>query len=303
MTALGLMPGATPVISRHASGAVGSLREMVAAGRIRSHFQPIVQLSDGHVVAHEALSRGPEGTALECPRLLFEAAAEAGCELDVDAACRASALRRAADAGWAAGADGPLFLNVRPGALAEPGFLEMLDAAVAAVGRVTRDVVLEVSEGERLDDELHRALAACRAAGYWLALDDAGAGLCGLQAIVEVAPDIVKVDRTLVAGMDAHRGRRAAVAALARLARDLGIVLVAEGIETPGELRVARELGVPLGQGFLLGRPAAEMHLGGARVLAPGPLLATPSAPRTIPARAPVRPRHRRGRSGILAGS
>lgn len=232
------------------------VRGIIAAGQVASRFQPIVQLSDGHVVAHEALSRGPAGTPLECPRALFAAVAEQGSEHALDAVCRASALRAATDAGWAAGPDGPLFVNVHPGALLRADFLPELRHAVHAVGRTSRDVVLELSEAERLDEEVHARLAACRAAGFWIALDDAGAGRCGLQAIAEVVPDVVKVDRSLVAGMDRHRGRHAAVAALAQLAGELGIVLVAEGIETEGELRAARALGVPLGQGFLLGVPA-----------------------------------------------
>jgi EAL domain-containing protein (putative c-di-GMP-specific phosphodiesterase class I) len=234
------------------------VREIIAAGGIASRFQPIVQLSDGHVVAHEALSRGPGGTALECPRRLFDTADREGCGSLLDSACRAAALRRAAEAGWGGSAGGPLFLNVHTGALADPGFLPDLERTVADAGIRAGDVVLEVSEAERVggDPVLHARLAACRAAGFWIALDDAGAGHCGLQAIVEVVPDVVKIDRALVGGMDAHRGRRAAVAALARLARELGIVLVAEGIETEGELRAVRAVGVPLGQRFLLGRPA-----------------------------------------------
>ena len=239
------------------------VREIIAAGQVASRFQPIVQLSDGRTVAHEALSRGPAGSAVECPRLLFAAAAEQGCELALDVACRIASLRRAADAGWAAGAHGPLFLNVRPGALAEPAFLGELEEAVAAVGRRPGDVVLEVSEAEPMDVDLGEFLSGCRAAGFWIALDDAGAGRCALRTIAEVVPDVVKVDRGLVAGMDQHRGRRATVAALARLARDLGIVLVAEGIETPGELGVVREMGVPLGQGYLLGHPSERILPGG----------------------------------------
>jgi len=277
------------------------VRAIIAAEEIASRFQPIVQLSDGHVVAHEALTRGPAGTALECPRQLFAAAELQGCEQTLDAACRAAALRSAAAAGWAAGADGPLFLNVRPGALAHTAFLPELEQTVAAVGRTPRDVVLEVSEAERLggDVALHARLAACRAAGFWIALDDAGAGQCGLQAIVEVIPDVVKVDRSLVAGMDQHRGRRAAVAALVQLSRELGILLVAEGIETEGELRVARELGVPLGQGFLLGRPAERCLPGGTRVMVPASFRAPdpPAAP-VGPARQ-IRLRRRYRRPGF----
>lgn len=271
------------------------VREIIAAGRIASRFQPIVQLSDGHVVAHEALSRGPAGTALQCPRRLFAAADEAGCGGALDAACRAAALGRAAKAGWSGSAGGPLFLNVHPGALADPGFLPGLERTLADSGFCAGDVVLEVSEAERVggDAALHARLAACRAAGFWVALDDAGAGHCGLQAIVEVVPDVVKIDRALVAGMDTHRGRRAAVAALARLARELGIVLVAEGIETEGELRAAREVGVPLGQGFLLGMPAdAPLAPGSIAAAAARRALPEPVAPGST---RPRRPYRRRG--------
>lgn len=256
-----------------------------------SRFQPIVQLSDGHVVAHEALARGPAGSALETPRALFAAAAEQGSEHALDAVCRASALRAATDAGWAAGPDGPLFLNVRPGALLHDDFLPTLEHAVRAAGRTPRDVVLELSEAERLDGgEVHAPLAACRAAGFWIALDDVGAGRCGLHAIAEAVPDVVKVDRSLIAGMDAHRGRRAAVAALVQLAGELGIVLVAEGIETEGELRAARALGAPLGQGFLLGLPAERPLPAGSVAAAFAPADARP-APGAVTA--PVLPRRR----------
>lgn len=276
------------------------VRAIIAAGRVASRFQPIVQLSDGHVVAHEALSRGPGGTALECPRALFTEAAAQGCEHALDAACRAQALRTATEAGWAAGPDGPLFLNVHPGALLHADFLPELERAVRGAGRAARDVVLELSEAERLDGdpELHARLAACRAAGFWIALDDAGAGRCGLHAIAEVVPDVVKVDRSLVAGMDTHRGRRAAVAALAQLAGELGIVLVAEGIETEGELRAVRALGVPLGQGFLLGAPAEHPLLAGSVAAAcPSPDARPAPGAVTAPTRArrrSLRPRPRR---------
>lgn len=243
---------------------------IIAAGGVESRFQPIVELEHGVVIAHEALSRGPASSDAECPRSLFAHAARQGCERLLDAACRQMALRRAVDAGWEAGADGPLFLNVRAGSLAAPGFLSELQGAVAGVGRLPRDIVLEISEAEQVggNPPLQSRLAECRAAGFWIALDDAGAGHCGLQAIAEVVPHVVKVDRALVGGMDVHRGRRIAVSALVHLARELGILLIAEGIETEGELRVARELGIALGQGYLLGRPGEALLPAGSVVAA-----------------------------------
>lgn len=226
--------------------------EAGAAGVAR--YQPIVQLADGHVVAHEALAAGPAGCAQ-------------------DAARGADALRRAVRSGWRGSTGGPLFLHVHAGALAGCGMVAEMERMVAGAGLAPADVVLQVGDAERLAGDARRlaGVAACRAAGFWIALGQVGAGACGLRPIVEVVPDVVKVDRALAGGMDGHRGRRAAVAALARLARELGIVLVAEGIDTESELRTARELGVPLGQGRLLGEPSIVPHPAGSVVAASVP--------------------------------
>ena len=102
-----------------------------------------------------------------------------------------------------------------------------------------------------------------------IAIDDTGAGHASLNHLIELKPDFIKLDRALVTGLDLDAGKHALVRNMSRLAEDLGAELVAEGIETEGELWALRELGVPLGQGYFLGRPAPQPvhdlgHLNGA---------------------------------------
>ena len=88
-----------------------------------------------------------------------------------------------------------------------------------------------------------------------VAVDDAGAGYSGLQRIIELAPDLIKLDITLVRGIEGDPGRQALVAGMVHFARQTGSTLLAEGIETPAEAKLLRELGVDFGQGYLFGRP------------------------------------------------
>ncbi len=118
--------------------------------------------------------------------------------------------------------------------------------------------------------QLHTAIAPLRARGARLAVDDMGAGYSGLRQITTVQPSYLKLDRSLVSGIDGDGDRAALVEALVGYAEHVGSLLVAEGIESPAELRTLLELGVPLAQGFYLGRPAVpwpQVELGAAKGL------------------------------------
>jgi EAL domain-containing protein (putative c-di-GMP-specific phosphodiesterase class I) len=121
-----------------------------------------------------------------------------------------------------------------------------------------RPIVLEVAEHADADDhEALRALVRSLPVPARLAMDDAGGGFTNLRRVMELAPDIVKVDRTLVQDIDRDPARQALLAGLRHFASRRGISLIAEGIETSSELATLVALGVSLGQGFLLGRPAS----------------------------------------------
>lgn len=215
-------------------------------------FQPIRDLATMQVVAREALTRGPEGSEFESPEVLFEYAARHGRVLPLEQAClRLSAERFAPEAGEL------LFVNVETHVVNElaHGGLEVLNPLVA----LGPSVVLEITErGAILDFAAFRTgLAALRRAGFRIALDDAGSGHASLHALSELRPDYLKISQFLVSGLHRDGIKSEIVAMLVKLGERIGAVTVAEGIETEEELAAVRELGVSLGQGFLLGRPSA----------------------------------------------
>ncbi|MEJ5868683.1 EAL domain-containing protein [Pseudokineococcus sp. 5B2Z-1] len=246
-----------------------ALAPLLAPGGLRVVVQPVVDLVADRVVGVEALARFP-GRG-QGPDRVFAAAADVGLgtALELAAVDAATALLDRLPAHL------HLAVNAGPALVTHPGLLERL--AALPPGRV----VVEVTEHEDLADHpgLPAALAALRAAGARVALDDVGAGYAGLRSVVDLSPDVIKADASLVRGLPESPARRSLVRALVALAADLGADLVAEGVETPAELAELRRLGVRLAQGFLLGRPAPleELRLSRPRRAAPRP---GPSAPR-----------------------
>ncbi len=226
----------------------------VLDGTLRSvAVQPIVDLSVGGTVGYEALSRFTDlaGTARR-PDQVFTEAASLGVALQLELAAVRTALRYVPTLP----ARTYLSLNLSPQALLDPPTLAVLTAA--PLDRL----VVELTEHEQVHDYdlLLHTVAGLRERGLRLAVDDTGAGFASLQHITRLAPDIIKLDIAFVRDIDTDPTRRAVARAMASFAQELGAALVAEGIETPAELAQLRELGVPLGQGYHLGRPAPPTH-------------------------------------------
>ena len=207
-------------------------------------FQPVINLADGQIIGFEALTRFNDGLR---PDLRFLEAAGAGLGLELEIACLQAALResgRLPDDTW-------LSLNVSPElAITQTPLISLL-------ALTDRPIVLEITE--HVPIESYAALmASLRDLRQFvrLAVDDAGSGYAGLQHILEIQPDIMKLDISLVRGVDHDPGRHAMIAAMVAFARETGAAVLAEGVETPDELATLRSLGVDLGQGYLLGRPA-----------------------------------------------
>lgn len=206
-------------------------------------YQPIVDLASGEVVAHEALTRFNDGTP---PLVRFAQAQLAGMGGELEATTLARALAVYQDQ-----PDGALSINVSPRFVASEELRNLL-------APVVRPVIVELTEHDPVDDygALRRAVSEL-GPEVSLSVDDAGAGYATLQHILRLEPRYVKLDRAWVAGIDADPARQALVASLALFSSRLGCTLVAEGIERTDELNALRVLGVGLGQGFLLGVPAA----------------------------------------------
>src|SRR4051812_47171696 len=208
-------------------------------------FQPLVDLSTGRLIGFEALSRF-DTEPRRSPDAWFNQAARCGRGLALEMAAIKAAL--------AAPARPPgtyLSLNFSPSALASPKIMAILP-------RNMSDIVVEVTEHELAsqDGGLEEGLAKMRARGARIAVDDAGAGYAGLNQVMRVQPDMIKLDRSLIEGVHSDSAKAALVEFFVMFARRVGAGVCTEGIETLEELRTLINLGVTYGQGYLLGRPS-----------------------------------------------
>jgi EAL domain-containing protein (putative c-di-GMP-specific phosphodiesterase class I) len=215
-------------------------------------FQPIVAPRERTLFAYEALVRSEEPT-LPMPSDLFGAAERLGRVGDLGLLIR----RKVAEAVTRIPPGVLMFVNVHPHSLND----EHLYAPAGPLSRVAPRVVLEVTERASLDGipDLHAKVAALRSLGFRLALDDLGAGYAGLGALAQINPDVVKIDMSLVRGVDAQPTKQTVIRSMAALCRELGMRMVAEGVETRAEGEVLTQLGCNLLQGYLFGRPSAEI--------------------------------------------
>ncbi len=223
------------------------VEQVLGAGAITMAFQPIVALATGDVVGVEALARFPNST--RPPNVWFDEAHEVGLGDDLELVAIAAALERLNDIPPSA----YLSLNVAPSTATTRAFRKLIDRAPG-----TR-IVLELTEHASVGDygKLADALDPLRVRGVRVAVDDAGAGFASFRHILNLNPDIIKLDMALTRGIQTDPIRRALASALVSFAHELNAVIVAEGIETEPELKVLRSLGVGYGQGFFLARPAS----------------------------------------------
>lgn len=221
----------------------------------RSECQVIVSLTSGLELGYEALTR-PAGTApLDVPDRFLAAAGEVGLLTETDRAWRLASLERL---GPQIPAEKLLFLNGTPASLKAGRMTALnLERAAREHGLAPEQVVLEVTEGESIDDfgRMRGVLGGFRGRGFLLAIDDAGAGPSSLQSIVELRPDFIKLDRWLARDIAFDRSRRSMVEALVQFAGRVHARVIAEGIETGEQMEAFIGLGVPFGQGYYLGLP------------------------------------------------
>ncbi|RJY09232.1 sensor domain-containing phosphodiesterase [Aurantiacibacter aquimixticola] len=231
------------------------VESMLDGHGVSTFQQPIVSLGSGDPVGVECLSRFPDLTK-RGPEAWFEDAELVGLgkELEMTAVrCALDTLGHIPDGLYAT-------INVSPQTVATGALRELLESVEPG------NIVVEITEHCQVDDfdELAREIAALKAHAK-IAIDDVGTGYAGLRHIVDLQPDILKMDMVLTRGIEADPARKAMTAALVQLAHEIGCTLVAEGIETEHEARVMRKLGVDCGQGYLFSRPlpvvAAQQYL------------------------------------------
>ena len=239
-----------------------SVRGLIADGGLRMHLQPIIELASQRVFGHEALVRTRADCAWRTPEQLFAAAAREGCTLELELAC----VRTALGVRQQETVHGLLFINVSATALVKRALdtaSQGWQGARQAQTMPLAGVVLELTEHERVHDldALQQALALWRGAGAALALDDFGDGRSSLRLWSELRPEYVKIDKYFTQQVHENGHKLQTLRALQHLADTFGAQLVAEGVEHADELRVLRDMGIPLAQGYLFGRPEpAAVH-------------------------------------------
>ncbi len=237
---------------------------------VRSHFQPVVDLDHGAVVGFEALARGPEGP-WRTPVALFSEARRLGRLAELDETCRTAALSGARRCGFLS--PFTVFVNVEPEALGAVA----LDGFLSEHGWLTEGltVVVEITERSlaQRPADLLAAVDRFRSRGWRIALDDVGAEPASLTLMSLLRPDVVKLDLSLVQ-QNASPRIATLMNAVNAYADRSGALVLAEGIETPEHVEVARSLGATLGQGWFFGQPDAR------------PTAPVPALPLRFPARA-----------------
>lgn len=217
-------------------------------------FQPIVDLSAGvRLYAYEALVRGLNGEA--APTVLAEARASNFKEFDAE--CRKQAVHLAHRLDLSA----CLSVNISSEAVGHTrhGLLSTLDTA-RSCGFAEEKLIFEISEREAIDDvgRAKEQILACKRRGARIAYDDFGVGYNCIAALLEFMPDILKLDMSLIRGIDSDNRRRSIMSAIHDVCSRLHIAVIAEGIETRQEMDALRDLGINLMQGYFFGRPVVE---------------------------------------------
>lgn len=240
------------------------LRRLIEDEAICIVFQPIVSLCSGETIGYEALSRPDPAYGFEHAGQLFEAAEQCGNLPELEMVCRRATFAAAAGRSD----DALLFLNCSPPVFGGSRFLDLIAADLQRIdGLDSRRIVLEITEraDHGLFDNLDLRSLELREQGYQIALDDVGAGTSGLNRIMSLRPNWLKLDIDLISGIDVDPFKQNLIRFFVRFSKLSDMALIGEGIEREEELAMLIELGVTHGQGYYLARPDVALQPSDAR--------------------------------------
>lgn len=236
------------------------LRQLIGCRGLHAVYQPILDAHQGRHFACEALIRGPEGSELYTPAALFAAAAAADCTHELEWLAVETAVWQFAKQNCAL----RVFVNMSIGCLhASRKRLGAIRQDLRRLGVPPSRIVVELTENQSVTDfsDLQETLRDFRRIGIQIAMDDMGEGFSNLRMWSEVRPEFVKIDRHFVSGIDVDPLKLHFVRAMHEIADACGSALIAEGVETPEQLAVLRDLGIPYLQGFGIARPARKIDM------------------------------------------
>ncbi|WP_126428455.1 EAL domain-containing protein [Brevibacillus marinus] len=235
------------------------IQRIVEEEDIQVVAQRIVSLSTGEIHGWEILTRGPRDSLYAQPQQLFHLAHLAGLLIPLELLVWQKALAEVEKKQITS----PIFINVTVPSLCSSFFYQQVMKLMQRYGKISpQQIVLEITERHPVDDypSFLRSLAAFREAGFRIAVDDTGAGYSSLHMISESLPDFIKVDRSIIQGIDQHQIKDSVLQALLLIAERIGCEVVAEGIETEAEAAVLLRKKVAYGQGFLFAKPQPPFH-------------------------------------------
>ena len=235
----------------------GMLDDILENQRLTAVFQPIIDFKNHAYIAFEGLIRGPADTPLHTPKALFEAAEQSGRRRQLEQACRETIFRDFAQRKL----PGKLFINSSPDCLDDDLFFNGSTVDLLhQIGISPSRVVIELTENQRINDypNMQQALAHYRSLGYRIAIDDLGEGFANLRMWSEIRPDYVKIDRHFIHGIAEDTLKHHFVKAMQSLAESCSAQIIAEGIERETDCLTLRDMGIGLGQGYLIAVPSSE---------------------------------------------
>jgi len=234
---------------------IKELKKIIEEEEIYTLFHPIVKLPEYKVIGYEALSRGPGRGEFERPDKLFKVAYESDLLVELERLCRKKTLLAAANMK----PGHMLFLNVEPDSVNDPDLRQIAASTLLLDSSLTPDhIVLEITERSAIMDfsAFRGVLEYFRALGFKIAIDDGGAGYATLQSIIELKPDFIKLDMSLIRDIDSDNVKQQLVKALKNFSQETGVSMIAEGIETKAELKTLLNMDIKLGQGYVFAYPS-----------------------------------------------
>lgn len=232
--------------------------EVLNNGDIKTVFQPIISLKNGSILGYEALSRGPQKSILENPAMLFDLAKIYGKLWELELLCRIKALENAAK--WCPNAC--LFLNVDPATINDDKFKKGFTKDFLKKYDISpQNIVFEITEKNAVSDyrSFRKTINNYKDQGYKIAIDDTGTGYSGLTMIAEIHPHFIKLDMNLIRNIDKNGLKSALIKTFYEFCLITDIKLIAEGIETRGELNALIDLGIDYGQGYFIQKPSSDI--------------------------------------------
>lgn len=246
---------ATQSLTRTKEQSMTPLREILEQRRLSALFQPILDLKSGEFLGFEGLIRGPADSPLHSPVNLFGAAEQQGLQLELEMLSRQIVLKTFAELKL----PGNLFLNVSPETLTNPSFKNGQTLTfLKELGLDPERVIIEITENQPTFDfdGMRSALLHYRSMGFKIAIDDLGEGFSSLRLWSELRPEFIKIDMHFVQGVDSDPIKLQFLKSIQHIAESCGTQVIAEGVETEAELRVVKDIGIALGQGYFIARPS-----------------------------------------------